>query len=205
MAALGLSGSPPTLCYSRMSPFVRKVRVLAHELGAPLALLEVNAVTYPELKRRNPLARIPTLTLADGAHLYDSPVICEYLDTIVGGGLLPAAGPERWRALHLQALADGLCDAAVARRNEELRHEGERRPESVRKETQVMVRGLNDLEQTADARLAGFGLGEIATACFLGYLDFRFAGDDWRRGRPKLAAWFEAADSRPSMVATGLG
>jgi len=201
MTALAPSGQP-TLCYSPMSPFVRKVRVVAHQLGAPLALLEIDAGSYAELKRRNPLARIPTLTLADGTHLYDSPVICDYLDAMAGGGLLPAAGPERWRALHLQALADGLCDAAVARRNEEQRPDGVRRPEAVRKEAEVMGRGLDDLEQAGDARLAGFGLGEIAVACFLGYLNFRFATDNWRAGRPRLAAWFETVDRRPSMIAT---
>lgn len=139
--------------------------------------------------------------LADGAPLYDSRVICQYLDHLGGGGLYPAPGAALWRALRLEALADGICDAAVRRRMETIRQDV-RHDDVIVRQALAMTAGLDALEAEAAAGLTGFGIGEIAAACAVGYLDLRFPDDRWRDGRPALAAWSETAAARPSMAAT---
>src|SRR5690606_14224501 len=116
------------LLYSLMSPFARKVRVVGHEAGLAdrIAISMVNPWTDEGLRASNPLAKVPSLILDDGSALYDSPVICQYMDDLGGAGLYPAAGPARWRALRLEALADGVGDAAVRAVMEMRRDEGDR-------------------------------------------------------------------------------
>ena len=146
---------------------------------------------------------MPTLITEDGSVLYDSRVICEYLDTLGGGSLLPAAGPRRWGVLVDQALADGLMDAAVL-----TRYEPAVRPDSLRWNDWVagqldkVTCGLADLERRASELADRVDLGTIALACALGYLDFRFASLGWRAQYPKTAAWFEPFSRRESLVAT---
>jgi glutathione S-transferase len=183
------------------SPFVRKVRVLAIELGLALDLEAVSTATSVELVQANPLAKIPTLIRDDGPPIYDSAVICGYLAALAGGTLVPAAGEARWRALTLEALADGLCDAAVWRRGELARAEGDRHADALAKQAKVVERALDALEARVET-FTSFGVGEIAAACAVGYLDFRFAAEPWRATRPKLAAGFAAVSERPSMKAT---
>ena len=193
------------------SPFGRKVKVLAHEAGLFDRLELVDQAVTPvstndAVQAANPLGKIPCLVTDEGLALYDSRVICEYLDGLGRGGsrLFPDSGPARWRALTLQALGDGIMDAAVGTRYETfLRPEACRWPDWVRGQKAKVARGLDRLEAEAD----GFGeeaahVGLLAAACALGYLDFRFADDAWREGRPRLAAWFERFDDRPSMRAT---
>ncbi|MDB5456031.1 MAG: Glutathione S-transferase domain [Caulobacter sp.] len=190
------------LLYSSMSPFARKVRVVAHELGLTerLALTLIDPWTDEALRADNPLSKVPTLRTDDGLTLYDSPVLCDYLDVLGGGGVIPAAGPERWRALTVQALADGLGDAAVRLVRERQRPEAERHADLVVRQTAALTAGLDVLE--ADVPIgARFQIGEIAVAAQLAYFDGR-AVIDWRPGRPRLAAWFEAASRRESMVVT---
>jgi glutathione S-transferase len=189
---------------SPASPFGRKVRIAALELGLALEVEDVATATHPELPLANPLGKIPALIRADGPPIYDSSVICAYLDALSGGRLIPAAGEARWRALTLEALADGLCDAAVARRTEAARAGGDAHADLLAKYAKVMGRSLGALEAQVDD-FSGAGVGEIATACALGYLDYRFADEPWRERFPRLAAWFSVAEKRASFTQTAPG
>ncbi|RAI58334.1 glutathione S-transferase [Roseicella frigidaeris] len=193
------------LFHSAASPFVRKVTVCAAELG--IALERLPSAAHPIDRDKtiiplNPLGKVPTLILEDGTALFDSRVICEYLDSQAGGGrLFPAAGPARWRALTEQSLGDGMLDAGIL-----LRYEGVVRPPEKQSEAwragqmDKIACGLAELE----TRAAGFGervdIGTITIGCTLGWLDFRFGDLGWRQGRPQLAAWFERFAQRPSMA-----
>jgi glutathione S-transferase len=191
------------------SPFVRKVLVAAHELGLAdrietVLLRPSPTAADPRLSRDNPLSKIPALVLDDGASLYDSPVICEYLDALAGGGMLvPAAGPVRWDVLRTQALADGILDAAIL-----VFYERQFRPAELHwdawlaGQTQKALQGLDALEAQAAGFSAAPDVGQIAAACALGWLEFRAPFGDVRAGRPALTAWFERFSSRPSMAAT---
>lgn len=197
------------LRFSPTSPYVRKVAVTAIETGLDDRIERVETNVWDpatDIFEANPLGKVPALVTDDGAVLCDSPLICEYLDSLSDGDkLIPATGPERWRALELQALADGIMDAAVARtietrmRPEALRWDGwlERQRDKIAKAADLLER------DAAAGRLDGqVTLGSIALGCALAYVDFRFAEDGWRNGRPKLAAWFETFSQRPSMQAT---
>jgi glutathione S-transferase len=196
------------LFYSATSPFVRKCLVAALELGLQERIELVPANANPVKRDRtivahNPLGQVPTLITDEGAVLYDSRVILEYLNALAGGELVPEEGDERWGSLTEQALADGILDAAVLGR-----YETAMRPENLRwgdwtaGQIDKITCGLDELEKHA----AGFGdrvdIGTIAFACALGYLDFRYQNLGWRNGRPNAAAWFEWFGGRDSMVAT---
>ena len=153
----------------------------------------------------NPLGKIPCLVLDDGGALYDSRVICEYLDTLhQGARLFPAGGAERWEALRLQALADGIMDAALLTRYETfLRPEALRWTAWVDGQLDKVARALDRIEAVAAPAFgARVDIGTITVACALGYLDFRFGSLDWRGSRPVIAAWYEGFAARPSMQAT---
>ncbi len=192
------------------SPFGRKVLVAAHELGLAAEIrVEHRKVSpvepHPEVVADNPLGKLPTLVREDGTPLVDSRVICEYLDARAGGGRLHPEEPElRWRALMLQALADGMMEASILARYETvLRPEALRWPAWVEHQKLKVARTLDRIEQEAqDLDPEAVHIGLIALACALGYLDFRFAEDGWRQGRPRLAAWFERYRMRPAMQAT---
>jgi len=178
---------------SPASPFGRKVKLAALELGL-MDRIEIVAAdtTDPSevLRQQNPLGKIPTLVLEDGTTLFDSRVILDYLDHISGGKLIPA-GEARFTQLRLQALADGICDAALLKV-----YEGRFRPEEGRNANWVahqdgkVARGLAALEAAPPAFTDRPRIGEIALACALGYLDLRFEGK-WRAGHPKLVAWLD--------------
>ena len=192
------------LRFSGTSPFVRKVVIQALETGLDSKIERITtATTDPVLAKENPLSKVPSMTLDDGTHLYDSAVICEYLDSLHGGPkMFPAAGPARWTALRRQALGDGMMDAAVARRGESRRPANEQSPSGMELQRAKVAAGLDVLEAEADKLGSGIDIGLISIACALGYLDFRFASEDWRKGHPKLARWFEAFAKRPSMQST---
>jgi glutathione S-transferase len=153
--------------------------------------------------RDNPLGKIPALVTDGGEVLYDSPVICEYLDALHDGRkLYPPAGGSRWTALRRQALADGITDAAVLQRIEGRRPIAQQSDAWIARQGQVVERGLDALEEEAENLAGGITIGHIAIGCALGYLDFRFPSDDWRRTRGGLARWYREFASRPSMQKT---
>ena len=185
------------------SPFARKCRVIAHELGLKLEEIRTLPMQEPEFRKVNPLGKIPALQLDDGSILIDSPVICEYLNHIGGGKFFPAdtiwkAASGRWKALGLAALGDGLSDAAVAwvilgRENPV--------PETARqRQMQAVLATLDVLERVKFA--ADPTIGEITVACAIGYVEFRMPDLDWKSSRPNLSAWYEKFREYPSMKAT---
>jgi glutathione S-transferase len=197
------------LYVSSASPFARKALITISELGLGDRVVAQPTTVTPisrndEVARGNPLVKLPTLVLDDGTSLFDSRVICEYLDHLSGvPRLFPAAGLARWNALRRQALADGLMDAAVL-----LRYEQAMRPEAMRWTDWMAGQGakitgaLDALEGDAAGFGTAFDIGHIACACALGYLDLRHDHLHWRNSRPALAAWFAVVSQRPSMVAT---
>lgn len=196
------------LYWSSRSPFVRKVMVFAHEVGLADRIDCVRTVVAPtqpnaDVMAANPLNKLPTLVTAVGP-IYDSRVICEYLDTQHHGAkLFPSAGPARLAALRRQALADGMLDFLVAWFGERQRPQERQSAPHLDAYRLKLAASLDALERDADALAAvPFGIGQIATGCALSYVDFRFAGEDWRAGRPRLAAWHAEFAQRPSMTAT---
>jgi len=194
------------LHFSPTSPFTRKVLVSAIELGLgdQIERLPTNPwESATALTDNNPLSRIPVLITDDGLVLYDSAVICEYLDSLRPEvGLFPRDLPQRWLALRLQALADGAGDAAVLRRMETTRPPGEQSPNWVERQRGVVGRALDALNKQAESWGDQLTIGQIAVGCMLGYLDLRFAEDGWRDGRDQLAGWYAQFETRPAMSAT---
>jgi glutathione S-transferase len=194
------------LRYSPTSPYVRKVVVLGLETGQDGKIERVPTSTADPnsgLADQNPLGKVPAFTTEDGTVLYDSPVICEYLDSLHGGRkLFPASGAARWAALRQQALGDGILDAAVGRMTETRRAKNEQSPAFLEKQRTVVGRAVDALEREVDGFPAEPTVGTITVGAALGYLDFRFAAEDWRKGHPKLAKWYETFAKRPSMSAT---
>ncbi len=197
------------LHYALASPFVRKVRAVAIELGLEERIELVEHAVTPvspvaELTADNPLGKIPCLVIGEGRTLYDSRVICDYLDHRVGGGrLIPAAGEARWTALRREALADGLLDAAVGKRYETfLRPDDAQWQPWIDGQTNKYNQALDQLEEEAESFGETVDIGMLAIACAAGYLDFRFADEGWREQRPRLAAWYEVFAKRPSLVET---
>ena len=196
------------LWFNPASPFARKVRVMAREVGVEGRIEEVSVMVspvkpHPDLAKENPLVKIPALTTDDGT-LYDSPVICEYLDSLHSGSrLFPAAGGDRWRQLCLQALGDGMLDAAVL-----MRYESAVRPQAllwnewVAGQLGKIRAGLDSLERECGGWGERFAIGQLTAACVLGYLDFRFPDVGWDKTRPALKQWYAWAAQRPSMKAT---
>jgi glutathione S-transferase len=196
------------LYYSPLSPFARKCLVFAHELGLRDRVEPVVAAAHPVNRDRaliafNPLGKVPTLVTEKGVSLYDSRVICEYLNDLGDGHLIPAGNPDRWVALVEQSLADGLMDAAVL-----TRYEMAVRPEALRwnewsaGQLDKITCAMAELEGRAPSFKNRIDIGTIAVGCALGYLDFRFESLGWREKYPAVAAWFNIFAARESMVAT---
>jgi len=197
------------LWFNPASPFARKVRIVARETGLAGDIEELSIPVNPvkphaELARENPLVKIPALATPDLGTLYDSAVICEYLDSLHRGApLIPKSGPERWRALRLQALGDGILEAAVL-----IRYENAWRPQALQWSDWIAgqfgkVRGgLGALEAECAGWNGRFGIGQITAVCVLGYLDFRFPQEAWRGSCPSLARWCEGIAQRPSVADT---
>ena len=196
------------LFYSPTSPYVRKVTVLLHETGL---LPQVELVTGSGTPvdpgqaplQANPLGKVPALERDDGPALYDSRVICRYLDDMAGAGLYPQ-GPRLWDTLTVEATADGILDAAIL-----MVYESRIRPEALRYAPWVegqwakIDRALDALETRWMPHLQGpMDMGHIAVGCALEYLDFRHGARGWRQGRPDLAAWGDTFSARASMQAT---
>jgi glutathione S-transferase len=196
------------LFYSQTSPFVRKCLVAAHELGLAERFELLPAVAHPvnrdrSVVERNPLGKVPTLVTDAGAVLFDSRVICEYLNGLGDGRLLPSAGEARFAILTDQALADGLMDAAVLTRYETAaRPEPLRWPDWIGGQMEKVNSALSDFERRAAAWGGRVDVGVIAVGCALGYLDFRYPDIAWRGHSPSLARWYEPFAARESMTKT---
>ncbi len=194
------------LAYSPNSPYVRKVVACAILRGIDGRIeLWTVPTTDPALAEVNPLSKVPTLVTDEGVALYDSPVICEYLDGVGGApGLFPPAGPARWTALRQQALADGILDATQPRRREVALPQDEGRRAYIALQQGKVDKALDALEAEAGG-LGGGALttiGEVAIACALGYLDFRYPNEPWRPGHPRLEAWYARVAALPAMART---
>lgn len=197
------------LFYSPTSPYVRKVTVLALETGLDSRVERVVTNTSPVqrdpgLGAENPLGKVPTLITEDGVVLYDSRVVCEYLDSLHNGAkMFPASGAARWAALQRQALGDGLLDALLL-----LRYEGFVRPpekrwsEWIDGQMKKVDAGLAEVERAAGSFGETVDIGTITIGCALGYADFRFADKNWRAAYPKTAAWYAGLSKRASFTAT---
>ena len=199
-------GAMMKLHWSPKSPYVRKVMICAHELNL-LPKLElvrsVAAMLKPNerLMQDNPLSKIPTLVLDNGFTLFDSVVICEYLNDLAGGPLFPREGQDKWQALRWHALGDGMLDAAILWRNE--REKDAALPALLAAFELKMQAALKQLDDEAQALAeTPFSIGHIALGCALGYLDYRFESLAWRGIAPRLAQWFEELAARPSFKST---
>lgn len=191
------------LWYAPTSPFTRKVRIAASELGLDdrIILTRVDPWTDAKLRSLNPLAKVPTLVLDDGEILFESSVICDYLDTLgVTRRIMPAGGHGRRTALLHQGLADGTMTAMGRLFADEHRPQAERSEQMMHRFAKARDAALSWLE-TAELRDEP-EIGEISVAALLGYLDFRWPGRDWRSSCPNLAKWFDRFDRRPSMRST---
>jgi glutathione S-transferase len=193
-----------TLRYSAASPYARKIRIAADLLGLEDRIEVVAASTADPndtLRTQNPLGKIPTLILEDGSALYDSRVIADYLDHLGGGKLIPADPERRFDVLRLQALGDGINDAALLIRYETATRRPELRdPEAIALQQGKIDRALATLDSAPPS--GATDIGQIAVACALGYLDLRFEGA-WRAQHPRLAAWLADFEAKvPAFAAT---
>jgi glutathione S-transferase len=194
------------LHWSPRSPFVRKVMIFAHEVGLagriePIRTVVAMSQANRDLLKVNPVGKIPTLITDEGEALFDSTVICEYLDSLHNGArYFPQAPRERWRALRWHALGDNMLDNLIVWRNESLRPGTQQSPEMLAAFEAKIRSSLAFLDAEAAALgKAPIGIGHVGIATALGYLDFRFAGLAWRDGHPGLAAWYETFSQRPSI------
>lgn len=195
------------LHWSPRSPFVRKVMIFAHETGlgdrfsrkrTVVAMTKPNADLLPD----NPLNKIPTLVLDDGAPLYDSMVICEYLDGLHNGPkLFPSESKSHFTTLRRCALGDGLLDLLLLWRNERDRPQpSQPHLDAYAVKYNAALAALD--KEASDIAAAPFGIGHISIGCALSYLDFRFPDLDWRAKHPQIAAWHATFAQRPSVRAT---
>jgi glutathione S-transferase len=188
------------------SPYSRKVWVAAHEVGLAgrIERIATNPHHDEYLRDDNPLCRVPTLLLADGEALFDSPVICEYLDSLHDGPkLIPPTGPARWQTLRLQAIGDGILDANVSRRNETIRPVEEQSSDWIERQCKAVAAACLWLERRIDLlNSTPVTIGHIAVACALGYFAVRFPSDTWDRDCPRLADWHLRFEERPAMRVT---
>jgi glutathione S-transferase len=197
------------LYWSPRSPFVRKAMACAHELGLADRIETVYALVAldrpnPEMMRVNPLGRIPALITDDGDVLYDSTVICRYLDTLhEGEPIFPRETARRWDALRRHALADGTLETAVLWLAERKRPPQRQSPELLANFERKIRSALAAFEGEARGfESASVDIGHLCTGCALGYLDFRFPELDWRRDAPQLARWYERFAQRPALQYT---
>lgn len=191
---------------SLTSPYVRKVRVLLREKNISCEFVIASAADpggpVPAL---NPLGKVPVLTLDNGEALFDSPVIVEYLDALTAPAWLPAPGEARWAMRRLEALADGMMDAVVARLLETRKPPAQQTADFIRNQEAKVARSLCYAERQLGNRSwfisDRFGLADLAIGVALEYIDFRYA-HDWRSGHPRLAQWLAGVGARPSFLET---
>ena len=196
------------ILFSPNSPYVRKCLVTAHELGleGQIQLLPSNAHPVQrdaQIIRDNPLGKVPTFFTDEGQVIYDSRVICEYLNDRAQGALIPAAGPARWETLTLQSLGDGMLDASLLARYEDVA-----RPDALKwadcrsAQLDKVETSLAWLEANPQALRGRLDIGSLAVGCALWYLDLRFSDSGWRDRHPRVAQWYQVFGTRPSMSQT---
>ncbi|MGE0737140.1 MAG: glutathione S-transferase [Alphaproteobacteria bacterium] len=197
------------LFFAPLSPFVRKVRIAAMELGLNdridlIDIMSSPVAMNPELGNANPLGKLPSLINDDGDVIFDSAVIVDYLDSLAGGGkLIPASGPARWRTKTTEALADGMADAAILMRYEQaLRPADKQWADWSAGQNLKVTQALDALEKMAPQLGDKVDASTIAIGCAVGYLDIRFGDMGWRKTHPKLGAWFDKFAQRKSFQAT---
>jgi len=192
------------LFYSPTSPYVRKVMACAIIRGIDQQITKIFSNPHESpanLLAANPLSKVPCLITVDGLALFDSPVICEFLDSIGDAPpLFPRAGGARWLALKQQAIGDGVLEAAIVRRMEQRRAADAAHDAVVARQQAAIGRALDALERDLPQKTPN--IGAVAVACALGYLDLRFADDAWREGRPQLAGWFAEIMETPGLART---
>jgi glutathione S-transferase len=195
-----------TLHWSPRSPFVRKVTIAAHELGLADRIQTVRTVAAMlkparDLMPYNPLAKIPTLVLENGTVLYDSHVICEYLDALAGGGrIIPQSGTARWEELRLHALADGFLDLLILWRNERAREAPlQEALDAFQLKTDAVLAAVEKEAEAISARPVG--LAQITMGIVGDYMDFRFPEIAWHDRCPRFRAWQQGIAARPSFRA----
>jgi glutathione S-transferase len=192
------------LFYAPASPYARKVRAcaIARGIDRQLSLVETDPNrSAPELLAVNPLSKVPALLTDDGVAIYDSPVICEFLDSVGDAlPLFPVSRPARWRALLHQAQGDGIMDAAVRWRGENLKPKEPAREAFMARQLAAVTRMLAELER--EPPHAALDIGTIAVGCALGYLDYRLPELEWREGHPRLVAWFAELEQQPAFQGT---
>jgi glutathione S-transferase len=188
------------LLYAPRSPFALKVRILIHELGfnQKVGLVPIDPWADETLRSLNPLCKVPTLVLDSGEALYDSPVICEYLDQAAGGAAFPRGGSSRWTALRRQSLADGLAEAVIRRFVERLGPVTERSEKVAIRQEAAIGATLDALDAESAIMPSTPTIGEIATAAALMYLSFRSPEIAWPQRRGRLAAWYTGFVDRAS-------
>lgn len=197
------------LFYTHPSPYARKARAAAHELGLAerIEMVEITTLTHPtsripELQRENPLQKVPVLIADDGQRIFDSGVIAEYLDELGGGGRLFPRDERRWPALTLHALAQGMMDAGVAVRLERLREEQRRWDDWIEAHLRKVTAALDAVEANPAWLKGGFDIGQLALVCAIDWLEFRQIHERSDKGRPRLSAWLAEVRERTSLVAT---
>jgi glutathione S-transferase len=197
------------LLWSSRSPFVRKVMLAAHEKGLAGRIEQVRTVVAPtkpnpDVMALNPLNKLPTLIRDDGSPLYDSRVICEYLDSLgTGPKLFPADDVARIEALRLQALGDGILDFMLVGLSERNRPEAQQSPELKAALDLKFKTAFDALEREAGKLGRGpLTIGHIALGCVGGYADFRYADREWRKGRPQFADWHATFAERAAYKST---
>ena len=194
------------LHWSPKSPYVRKVMICAQELGLAERLELIRSVAAMQkpnerLMQDNPLSKIPTLVLEDGFTLFDSAVICEYLNDLGAGSLFPRLGADKWQALRWHAFGDGLLDALILWRNEREREVPlPALVDAFELKTRASLKQLDDEAQALNE--TPFAIGHITLGCAMGYLDYRFDAFGWRGVAPRLAEWYAEIRVRPSFQNT---
>ena len=191
--------APVRLLISAASPFARKCRVVIREralTGIQEVVVDPMA-SAAMLTAANPLSQVQTLVLEDGTALFNSPLICAFLDRL--GDRAPLAAPDDFDTLQRQALGDGVAELAVKLRYDQVRPDGEQSPSAQARLRAGVVRAI-DAAEAQDRSEDRFDLGEIALVCALSYVDLRHGDLNWRDGRPRLAALVERLEQRPSFI-----
>lgn len=191
---------------SLTSPYVRKVRIFAREKGIACDFVTADAwAADSPIPKLNPLGKVPVFERDDGKILFDSPLICEYLDSLKAPALIPATGEPRWQVLQIHALTQGMLDATVARLLESRRPAPQQSAEHIARQEQKIARSL----EYAGTLVAGrtyivgdrFGFADLALAVALDYIDFRYA-HPWRNKHAALGRWLDTIDARPAFLET---